>query len=169
MLNDGAGNDGGELLSQLLELYFEIRNPGLARPQLGAIRGEFLHQDIHVLPRIGERAFAHARGQIPFLLPQFHGVSVNLGVAAQLVEVRARRAVLDLGRLQGESQRLFPLRNRGVRKLGGQSGEGDGIARVQCRLVLPELLHAGRDVIGGAAAERLAHGFNRGPFARGHQ
>ena len=42
MLNDGAGNDGGELLSQLLELYFEIRNPGLARAQLGSVGREFL-------------------------------------------------------------------------------------------------------------------------------
>jgi hypothetical protein len=83
MLNDGAGNDGGELLSQLLELYFEIRNPGLARPQLGAIRGEFLHQDIHVLPRIGERAFAHARSDIPFLLPEFDGASAQVSVATQ--------------------------------------------------------------------------------------
>jgi hypothetical protein len=73
-----------------------------------------------------------------------------------LFEVRARRAIFDLGHLLGEPQRLFPLCDRGVRKFRGKSGEGDGVASVQRRLVLLELLHAGRDVIRGAAAEALA-------------
>ncbi len=35
MLDDGAGNDGSELLARLFELCLEVRNPGLARAQLG--------------------------------------------------------------------------------------------------------------------------------------
>ena len=108
-----------------------------------------------MLPGLGERAFADSGSQIPFLLPQLHRVSADLGIAPQFLEARARRAVFDLSRLQREPKCLIPLRDRGVRKLRGQSGEGDGVARVQRRLVLPERLHAGRDVIRGAAAEDL--------------
>ena len=42
-----------------------------------------------MISRIGQGAFAHARGQVPFLFPQFHGVSADLGVATQLFHVHA--------------------------------------------------------------------------------
>jgi hypothetical protein len=102
MLNDGAGNDGGELLSQLLQ-------------------------------------------------------------------VRTRRVVLIGRGLLREPQGPLPLRHRGVREFRRQARERNRIAGVQGRLVLPELLHASRDLIRGATTERFTHRLDGGPFAGGHQ
>ncbi len=66
------------------ELGLEIEDARLSRVKLRAAGGEFLQQHVHLLPRIGERAFAHAGGQIPFLFPQLDGMNSLIGVTAQL-------------------------------------------------------------------------------------
>lgn len=129
-LGDGACDDGRELAPVFLQLRFQVGDARLARAKLGAIRGEFLHQYVDVIAGIGERAFAHPRRQVPFRFPEFHGTSPSVGVAAQLLEVRPRRIVLIGRRLLREPQRLFPLRDGRIGKLGGKAGEGDRIAGI---------------------------------------
>jgi hypothetical protein len=109
VLRDRARNHGGELAPEVLELRFEISDARIARTKLGAIGGELLHQHVHVLPGIGKRAFARARGQVPFLLAQIKRAGSKLRVAPQLLKVRARRVVLVFCALLGEPERPFPL------------------------------------------------------------
>lgn len=122
-----------------------------------------------MLAGLGERALADAGSQIPFLLPQFHGVSANLGLPTYLLKVRPRGVVLIGRGLLREPQRLLPLRDGGIRKLRRQAGKRNRIAGVQGGLILPEALEGGAEVIGRAAAEGFTQGLNGGAFAGGHQ
>jgi hypothetical protein len=117
---------------------------------------------------LGEGALAHPGGEIPLLLPQFQGMHPSVLVAAELLKVGARRAVLLARGLLGEPERLFPLGYRGVGELRRKASEGHGIAGIERGLVLPEAPHRFGEVIRGAAAERLAHGLHGRALAGRH-
>ena len=83
-------------------------------------------------------------------------MSANLGVAAQLLQVRARGVVFDLGRLEGEPERLFPLRYGRIGKLRGKVGEGDRIARIGLPLIYVPKVPVARPAI---SREMLGYDF----------
>ena len=118
---------------------------------------------------IGERALAYSRGEVPFLFAKFNRVALKLGIAAHLREARVRGIVFVGGGLLGKPKRLLPLRDGGIGEFRRKAGECNRIAGIKCRLVLPEALHAGGDVIRGTAAEGFAHGLHGGPLTGGHQ
>ena len=73
----------------LLELTLKIGNTSIASAKFGPIKHELLHEHVHLLAGVGERAFPNPGGDFPFLLSELLRARAGIGVALEFVEARS--------------------------------------------------------------------------------